>query len=80
MCGREPLKKGNTSTKVRKTNPIPSLLIAIKGERIMIIDGKKRKFTEGNATLIPPGVAHEFQNPGQEALPECILLMLGEGA
>jgi mannose-6-phosphate isomerase-like protein (cupin superfamily) len=62
-----------------KTNPFPTLLIAIKGEGKMIINGAESVLSVGEAVLIPAGVKHEFLNENEEPL-ECILLMFGDGA
>ena len=76
------IKKGQHANQDEqsKTNPFPTLLIAIKGEGYMIINGEKSVFKAGEAILIPPGVTHEFLNPDNEVPLECILLMFGEGA
>ena len=76
------IKKGQHANKDEKskTNPFPTLLIAIKGEGQMIINGNRGPFKEGQAILIPAGVTHEILNPDHEAPLECILLMFGEGA
>ena len=76
------IKKGQHANKDEKskTNPFPTLLIAIRGEGIMIVNGIEAKFSAGQAILIPAGVTHEFLNPDNEAPLECILLMFGEGA
>lgn len=75
------LKKGQHANKEEKskTNPFPTLLIAIKGESEMIIDGKKSLLKGGNAVFIPANVSHEFMNQHDELF-EGILLMFGDGA
>jgi len=75
------IKKGQHANKDEKskTNPFPTLLIAIKGEGKMIINGEESNFSAGEAILIPAGVTHEFLNENEDPL-ECILLMFGEGA
>ncbi len=75
------IKQGQHANKDEKsqTNPFPSLLIVIKGEGQMIIDGKKSKLSAGEAILIPAGISHEFLNPNKEPV-EGILLMFGDGA
>ena len=75
------LKKGQHANKDEnsKTNPFPSLLIAIKGEGKMIINGEISTFKAGEAVIIPAGVKHEFMNE-KDTLFEGILLMFGEGA
>jgi mannose-6-phosphate isomerase-like protein (cupin superfamily) len=75
------IKKGQHANKDEKSksNPFPTLLIAIKGEGKMIINGVESIFSEGEAILIPAEVKHEFLNENEEPL-ECILLMFGEGA
>lgn len=76
------IKKGQHANedKNSQSNPFPTLLIAIKGEGIMVIDGKEHVFREGHAVLIPAGVRHEFLNPDNDEPLECILLMFGDGA
>ena len=75
------VKKGQhaNENEKSKSNPFPTLLIAIKGEGTMIINGVKSKLTAGEAIVIPPGTTHEFLNENEAPL-ECILLMFGEGA
>jgi len=76
------IKKGQHANADEKSqsNPFPTLLIPIKGEGIMIIDGVESSFREGHAVLIPPGVRHEFLNRDSDEPIEAILLMFGEGA
>lgn len=76
------LKKGQHANKDERSNsnPFPTLLIAIKGEGIMIINGVRSTITAGEAILIPAGVTHEFLNPDNEEPMEGILLMFGDGA
>ncbi len=62
-----------------KSNPFPTLLIAIGGEGKAILNGQEYILKKGSAILIPPGVNHEFLNENKEPL-ECILLMFGKGA
>ena len=75
------IKKGQHANEDEKSksNPFPTLLIAIKGEGKMIINGTESILAAGEAVLIPAGVTHEFLNEHDEPL-ECILLMFGEGA
>jgi mannose-6-phosphate isomerase-like protein (cupin superfamily) len=75
------VKKGQHANKDEKsqTNPFPTLLIAIKGQGKMIINGVESLLTAGEAVLIPAGLRHEFLNDNEEPL-ECILLMFGDGA
>ena len=75
------LKKGQhaNENEKSKSNPFPTLLIAINGEGKMIINGNESILKSGEAVLIPAGVTHEFINEKEEPL-ECILLMFGEGA
>ena len=75
------IKKGQHANKDEKSksNPFPTLLIAIKGEGKMIINGAESILAAGEAVLIPAGVTHEFLNEHDEPM-ECILLMFGEGA
>lgn len=75
------VKKGQHANKEEgsKTNPFPTLLIAIEGEGKMIINGVISTFKKGEAILIPAGVSHEFTNDNEQPL-ECILLMFGDGA
>ena len=76
------IKKGQhaNANEDSKTNPFPTLLIAINGEGVAIINGVKSKFEKGQALLIPPHVSHEFLNPDHDEPLECILLMFGKGA
>lgn len=76
------IKKGQHANEDERSdsNPFPTLLIAIKGEGIMIINGVESKFAAGQAIIIPAGVSHEFLNPDSEEPLEAILLMFGEGA
>ena len=75
------IKKGQHANEDEKSqsNPFPTLMIAIKGEGKMIINGVESILSAGEAVLIPAGVKHEFTNENEEPL-ECILLMFGEGA
>ena len=75
------IKKGQHANEDEKskTNPFPTLLIAIKGEGQMIINDVESTLREGEAVLIPAGVKHEFMNDNDAPL-ECILLMFGDGA
>jgi len=75
------IKKGQHANEDEnsKTNPFPTLLIAIKGQSKMIINGIGSSFAAGEAILIPAGVKHEFLNENDELF-EAILLMFGEGA
>ncbi len=75
------IKKGQHANEDEhsKSNPFPTLLIAIKGAGTMIINGVESKFSAGEAILIPANVKHEFLNENEAPL-ECILLMFGEGA
>lgn len=75
------IKKGQHANKDEKskTNPFPTLIIAMKGECEMIINGKKTILKGGTAVLIPANVSHEFMNNNDELF-EGILLMFGEGA
>lgn len=75
------LKKGQHANKNEKskTNPFPSLFIPIRGEGVMIINGKRSISKAGEAIFIQAGVAHEFLNEN-DLLFEGILLMFGEGA
>ncbi len=75
------IKKGQHANEDEKSksNPFPSLLIAIKGEGKMIINGVESSLTAGEAILIPANVKHEFMNENDAPL-ECILLMFGDGA
>ncbi len=75
------IKKGQHANEDEKSksNPFPTLLIAIKGEGKMIINGVESILTAGEAVLIPAEVKHEFMNENDAPL-ECILLMFGDGA
>ncbi|MDX1471178.1 MAG: cupin domain-containing protein [Flavobacteriaceae bacterium] len=75
------LKKGQHANEDEKsrTNPFPSMFIAIKGEGDIIINGERSKLAGGEAILIPPGVSHQFINNNEEVF-EGIILMFGEGA
>ena len=75
------IKKGQHANEDEKSksNPFPTLLIAIKGKGKMIINGTESILAAGEAVLIPAGVTHEFLNEYDEPL-ECILLMFGDGA
>lgn len=75
------IKKGQHANEDEKSksNPFPTLLIAIKGKGKMIINGVESILSAGEAVLIPAKVTHEFYNEYDEPL-ECILLMFGEGA
>jgi mannose-6-phosphate isomerase-like protein (cupin superfamily) len=75
------IKKGQHANKDEKSksNPFPTLVIAIKGESEMIIDGKNTVLKGGNAVFIPANVTHEFMNSHDEPF-EGILLMVGDGA
>ena len=75
------MKKGQHANKDEKsrTNPFPSMFIAIKGEGDIIINGERSKLSSGEAILIPAGVSHQFINNNDELF-EGIILMFGEGA
>jgi len=75
------IKKGQhaNENEKSKSNPFPTLLIAIKGKGKMIVNGQESVLATGEAVIIPAGVTHEFINEYEEPL-ECILLMFGEGA
>jgi len=75
------IKKGQHANEDEKSksNPFPTLLIAIKGEAKMIINDVESTLPAGEAVLIPAGVKHEFLNEN-DILFEAILLMFGEGA
>lgn len=75
------IKKGQHANEDEKSksNPFPTLLIAIKGEAKMIINGVASILPAGEAVLIPAGVKHEFMNDNNDLF-EAILLMFGEGA
>lgn len=75
------IKKGQHANEDErsKSNPFPTLLIAINGEGKMVINGVESILTAGEAVLIPAGVKHEFMNEKDTPL-ECILLMFGDGA
>lgn len=62
-----------------RTNPFPSLVVALEGSVTARIDGEDSTFSEGNFMLIPPGISHEFINEGTENF-QFLLLMFGEGA
>lgn len=76
------LKKGQHANENEKSrrDPFYSMLISLKGNIIMIIDGKESILKEGNAVVIPPNVSHEFLNRDSETPVEGILLMFGDGA
>lgn len=75
------IKKGQHANEDEKSksNPFPTLLIAIEGQAKIIINGVESVFTKGEAILIPAGVKHEFINENENVF-EAILLMFGEGA
>lgn len=75
------IKKGQHANKDErsKTNPFPTLFIAIKGNGMMIINEEKSAIKEGEAVVIPAGVPHEFYNDNDQPL-EGIILMFGDGA
>lgn len=76
------LKKGQHANKNEnsRTNPFYSMLILIKGDVVMIINGNESVLEEGKAVVIPPGTSHEFINKDSDTPVEAILLMFGEGA
>lgn len=75
------VKKGQHANRDErsKSNPFPTLFIATRGSGMMIINGVTSKIDQGEAILIPAGMAHEFYNENEDPL-EGILLMFGEGA
>ena len=75
------IKKGQHANEDErsKTNPFPSLFIAIKGKGTIIINGMTSKLAAGEAILIPAGISHEFLNANDEPL-EGFIFMFGEGA
>lgn len=75
------IKKGQHANEDEnsKSNPFPTLLIAIKGKAKMIINDEISILKVGEAILIPAGVKHEFLNENDELF-EAILLMFGDGA
>lgn len=62
-----------------QVNDFPSLLIITSGTGKARIDGREIDIRPNEAILIPPGITHEFWNPGDAAI-EGILVMFGEGA
>lgn len=76
------LKKGHHANKDERsrTNPFPSLIIAISGQGVARINGEDLPFGKGQAMLIPKNVSHELMNPENDEALECILIMFGEGA
>ena len=62
-----------------RTNPFPSLFIALQGTMTARIEGVDHEFHEGNFMIIPPEVSHEFLNETDENA-HFLLFMFGEGA
>ena len=62
-----------------RSNPFPSLFIALKGTLTARINGEDQDFEEGHFMLIPAGVDHEFINNTDENA-HFMLFMFGEGA
>ncbi|BFP40842.1 hypothetical protein FGF1_16870 [Flavobacteriaceae bacterium GF1] len=75
------LKKGQHANEDErsKSNPFPSLFIAIKGEATIIIDGLTTTMKAGEAILVPANSTHEFLNKNDIPF-EGFLFMFGEGA
>jgi mannose-6-phosphate isomerase-like protein (cupin superfamily) len=62
-----------------RSNPFPSLFIALEGTITARINGVDHEFSEGNFMIIPAGVEHEFINETDENV-HFMLFMFGEGA
>ncbi len=62
-----------------RSNPFPSLFIALRGRAKANIGGREIDLDPSEAIFIPPGTPHDFWNPYDEPA-EGILLMFGEGA
>jgi mannose-6-phosphate isomerase-like protein (cupin superfamily) len=62
-----------------RSNPFKSLLIIVRGHIKARLDGTTRLLREGEALLVPAGMAHEFWADDSD-YGEAILLMFGEGA
>jgi len=75
------IKKGQHANEDErsKSNPFPSLFIAIKGEGTIIINGITSTLSAGEAILIPAGITHEFLNDNDTPF-EGFIFMFGEGA
>ena len=50
------------------THPWEHEVFILKGEGIVIVEGKKTKFKYGDAIFIPPDVMHQFKNTLNEDL------------
>lgn len=63
----------------QRTNPFPSLFVVIRGRFHGRFDGRDRPLREGEAVLVPAGMAHEFW-AGENDYGEMIMIAFGEGA
>jgi mannose-6-phosphate isomerase-like protein (cupin superfamily) len=62
-----------------QTNPFPSLFIITRGVGTARIGGREMIMQEGEAVLVPAGMAHEFWAT-EDQYAECVLIMFGPGA
>jgi mannose-6-phosphate isomerase-like protein (cupin superfamily) len=62
-----------------RTNPFPSLFIALEGTITARIDGVDHLFEAGSFMIVPPDVSNEFLNETDENA-HFLLFMFGEGA
>jgi mannose-6-phosphate isomerase-like protein (cupin superfamily) len=60
-------------------NPFPSLIIITRGVGTGRIGGREMILQEGQAVLIPAGMAHEFWAT-EDQYAECVMIMFGPGA
>ena len=62
-----------------RSNPFPSLFVALQGSATARIGGVETEFSAGNFVLVPPGIDHEFINRTAENF-QFMLFMFGDGA
>jgi D-lyxose ketol-isomerase len=62
-----------------QTNPFPSLFIMTRGRIQARLGGELLELEEGQAVLVPAGMAHEFWAE-EDQYGELVLVMFGEGA
>lgn len=62
-----------------RSNPFPSLVVALQGSATARIGGVDAELSAGNFVVIPPGIDHEFINNTNDTF-QFMLFMFGDGA
>lgn len=50
------------------THPWEHEVFILKGEGVVLVEGKETKFKYGDAIFVPPNVMHQFKNSAKEEL------------